>query len=485
MRSNRLIIAVGLLTVFLVCGVLLSATNRKIKSGVRIEGISFSGYTKESAKDRLKQLCTAQNKNTKMHLAYGDKVWEVPYEKIRVRYNIPVAVETAYRMGRDRNALVDFFNSAAIMLKGYDVQVQISFDKGNLRTELENIAKSINRPCKDAAILVNKDGGLEIVPEEMGIKLDVEKSMRIIEGNITPVLPAARIELPVIQSKPKYTADQLKAIEAEVGSAATSFNTGEANRSSNIRNALARINGTLLTPGDIFSLNSALGPRNENNGYKSAPVILNNELVPGMGGGVCQVATTMYNAVLQAGLEVMERQHHTFPPAYVPVGQDATIAGSYIDFKFKNNTGNPIFIFAEAPGSKIAIKFFSKRQPPGRKVKVESQVLNVEDPGPSQVIEDSSLAVGTTKVERKAKKGYRVVVYRNIYEGSKLVKREPISNDYYKPIRGIVKIGTAAVGEPDKDVINQNDLFPDGGNDRNIEEPDNPPDKSGFFFNIF
>ena len=459
------------------------SNNNKIKNGVRIEGISFSGYTRHSAEEKLKQIYDNKLKNSKLLFSYEGNVWEILYKDVAVRYATDDAVQSALSVGRGQNVISNFYSSLLTMFKGKDIQVPLSFDKNELIKRLKEIEKSVNRPAKNAIITIEEGNNIQITPEQLGVTLDINKALLLAGEHITS-LKDKNIALPVNQEKPKYTREYLKVIDTEIGRSITSFNSGEANRSTNIRIATRRMNGIIIEPGQVFSLNNVIGKRNKESGYKNAPIILNDDLVPGIGGGVCQVATTLYKAVLQSGLGVVERQHHSFPPAYVPTGQDATIAGDYIDFKFKNTLDYPIFIYAVAPSNTITVKVYSKGISTNRKVKIESQILEVEDPGPDEVVQDSSLAVGVTKVERKARKGYSVAVYRNTYEGNKLVNRELISKDHFTSIRGLIKIGPD-IPETDEDVILE--YYPWDNEIMNgwIEEPDNPPDDQGVLDNTY
>ena len=477
MYRNWWKIGLGMVTVFFLISVLLLFSGRKIKSGVNIEGVSFSGYTKQDAASKLNDMYLDKLNNSKIILKHNEKTWEIPYSIIHARYDVGTAVDVAYSVGRQGNPFEDFVNSFTALFSNHNVQVQIGYDKNTLVKKLKLISKDISKSGRNATFVVNNDSSLKLIPEQAGVKLDINKSIKSIEEAMTRA-DIQPIELPIKDEPPQYTANQLKNIDAQIGYWQTTFNSSETNRVSNIRNALSGISGTILMPGEAFSLNEALGPRNEDNGYKRAPIILNDELVPGLGGGICQVATTLYNAAIRASLEVVERHHHTFPPAYVPVGQDATIAGNQIDFKFKNNTSYPLFIYAAAPSNKINIKIFSKNTAPNRKVKIESQILDVQDPGPPDVLKDDSLPSGTVKIDREAKRGYRVSVYKNIYEGNKLISREKVSSDYYKPIKGIVKIG-ADIAKSNKGTSEQNSNIPVNilnPNAENIEEPNNPMD---------
>ena len=462
------IIAVALIFLF-IAGILSNPNS--IKNGVRIEGVSFSGYNMSIAEKKLNGIY--QNKKDKIILSYGDKTWQISFKDINASYDTRTAVRNAYGEGRGRGFIGDIFNSVAILFTGKDIQVPINFDKNLLNKKLEVFSKEINVAGKNAVIKVQSDGTLIKTPDEPGVRMDIKKTSKLVEESISSMSDQI-VKIIVNHDKPKYTMKDIESIDGEIAKAETIFNQKQANRVSNIKNALEKISGTIILPGEVFSLNKTLGPRNKNNGYKDAPVILNDELVPGLGGGICQVATTVYKASLYACMEVVEREHHSFPPVYVPIGQDATIAGDSIDLKLKNNLKTSAMINCINRDNRIIISIYSKKTKDDRKVKLESQVLEVVEPSPQEIIRDGSLESGIAKTEKTEKKGYKVAVFRNIYNGSNLVSRERISLDVYRPIRGIVRIGTGQ-NRISQEVI-QN-IFPDINNMQNefIEEPDNPP----------
>ncbi|MGE5328728.1 MAG: VanW family protein [Deltaproteobacteria bacterium] len=446
----------------------------KIKHGVKIEGISFSGYSLSTAESKLNNIYGKKGKDYKIILSYGNKTWEIKANDININYDTRAAANNAYDVGRTKGFFENIYDSIALLISGKNIQVPVDFNRNMLNQKLQVIAKEINAPAKNAWITVDSDGRLIKNPDKPGVKMDSEKTINLIKESIS-VMPDQSIKIAVIKDKPKYTMNDIKNINGEIGRAETIFNQGQANRASNIRNALAKINGTIMLDGEVFSLNQVLGPRVSDNGYKDAPVILNDELVPGMGGGVCQVATTLYKASLQGCLQIIERKHHSFPPVYIPAGQDATIAGDYIDFKMKNNLKSTIFIRSINKGNKIVVSLYSQKPDDGRKVKIESQVLEVVEPGPQQIIKDGSLESGAVRTERAEKKGYKVAVFRNIYINNNLLKRELISSDVYRPIRGIIRVGTGQKRITQEVIQNVIPSIDDIQNEF-IEEPDNPPE---------
>lgn len=177
----------------------------------------------------------------------------------------------------------------------------------------------------------------QILPEIYGKKIDVSSTVKM----VMEAEPYSRVEPAVILLDPEITGDVYRKIQNKKGSFRTWFGGG--GRGHNIRLAAASLNNYLLAPGEIFSFNKATGPRLPEKGYKLAPIIVGNYVIPGFGGGVCQVSTTLYNAVINAGLEVIERYPHSRPVDYVPYGRDATVS-NYLDFKFRNNRNSFLLI---------------------------------------------------------------------------------------------------------------------------------------------
>ncbi|NJD04013.1 MAG: vanomycin resistance protein VanB, partial [Ruminiclostridium sp.] len=175
--------------------------------------------------------------------------------------------------------------------------------------------------------------------------------------------------------------------------------------------------------------------------YREAPVIFKSELIPGTGGGICQVTTTLYNTVLKAKLDVLERSPHSMPLGYVQPGQDATIAEGVIDFRFRNNRGYPVYISAFVKGNTIRIQILGKSEPVKKIVKLRSVVLETIPPGADEIEIDDSLPDGEKVVVNKSRNGVRSILYRETFsESNVLLDREVISKDYYKPVRGHIKI---------------------------------------------
>ena len=281
---------------------------------------------------------------------------------------------------------------------------------------------------------------LSIKKETIGRKLDVDTNQKLIEDYIVKRL-SGEIKLRVDEKIPKIRYENIKDIKDVLASFSTMFSRHHPDRCHNIELACKKLNGTILAAGEVFSMDKALGPRTVENGYKEAPIILKNELIPGAGGGVCQVTTTLYGAVLRTDLEVVERKHHSMPLGYVEPGQDATISEGYIDFKFKNSRDYPICINAFVEDNRLVIRVYGKKNSNDHLVKIKSEIVEEIFPETEEYIIDDSVPDGEVVYEREAKLGLKVIVYREIYNRQgKLLDVEKISEDVYMPVRAKIKV---------------------------------------------
>ncbi len=301
----------------------------------------------------------------------------------------------------------------------------------------KKVTGSVFKAKHDARWLIGPNGP-EIRPEVVGTSLDIPKSLALVE-QIVQSASSDEIKLPILTSMPHIRTSDLGEIKEVMSEFSTSYNQN-GNRGTNIEVACSKINGTVLKPGDIFSYNKVVGPRESENGFKLAPVIVHGRLEPGLGGGVCQTSTTLYNAVLLSGLKVMRRSHHAFPVHYVPAGRDATVAYGAIDFRFANDLPSPIAIYASSSGGKVNMKIYGKSRI-GKEIEIERHVVREWGPE-TQIVHDSSLPVGRRVTIESGHEGIKVNVFRKVLSKGVLVSRDLLSRDTYDPVPRVVGLGT-------------------------------------------
>lgn len=302
----------------------------------------------------------------------------------------------------------------------------------------EQVYAVVYRPCANAEY--KKEGKeLQIIDELTGV--DVDKAE--ISKQLSAFNSGGEIELVVERKQPEVTAQMLREnlFAAELASYSSTYSTAAANRAFNVSRAAQSVNGTILLPGETFSYNAAIGNPSLENGYKMASVYENGKTTEGVGGGVCQVSSTLYSAALYANLEIVERRSHSLTVAYVPKGQDATVSYGSLDFKFKNNTEHPIRIDASAKGGKCVVSIVGTAPTPAQTVTVENTVVAVNEPEVKET-PNPDMAMGTRKVTSAGKAGYVVDSVRIVSENGEVVKTEKLTRSTYKMLPTEVMVGT-------------------------------------------
>ena len=226
-----------------------------------------------------------------------------------------------------------------------------------------------------------------------------------------------------------------------LGTYSSYYNVSNYNRSVNVELASQKINNVILLPGEVFSYNKVVGERTFENGFKEASVYTSSGVVNGLGGGICQVSSTLYNSVLLANLEIIERRNHRYAVSYVPLGRDATVAYGSIDFKFKNNRNYPIKIVSYAQNGVLNISIMGIKEETEYEVIITTRKL-LTIPYQTKYIQDSSLPSGTQKQTQYGDNGYKYETYKTLKLNGNVVSSNTISNDNYSPLTRIIRIGT-------------------------------------------
>ncbi|RIX47332.1 hypothetical protein D3P08_25255 [Paenibacillus nanensis] len=251
-------------------------------------------------------------------------------------------------------------------------------------------------------------------------------------------------ELPITVIHPEVTLEELQeeGIDRRIMSFTTDFATSAEGRAHNVTITAESLDGWYLKPGEVFSYSELIAKVEKDHEYREAPVILNGRLVPGIGGGICQVSSTLYQTVLRAGLEIVERRNHSLPVAYLPLGHDATYATDAIDFKFRNSTGKALLIRTEVKDRKVTVKLFGT-MPENERYDIESVTLSTVEPGTQQKV-NPALPVGKTVVVEQGKPGYVVETYRTLVRDGEVVSRERVSKDTYRAQPTLIEVGPSS-----------------------------------------
>ncbi len=245
---------------------------------------------------------------------------------------------------------------------------------------------------------------------------------------------------------PSVLASQLNilGIRGLIGEAVTHFDPAVNGRAANVRLAAANFSNLLVAPGQTISYLDLIGPTTVERGYREAYTIIGDEFVPGLGGGVCQVSSTLYLAWVRAGLGVVERHQHSLPVSYLPPGLDATVAEGYLDLRLKNPGPGYVWVRSEVDGDRLTVRIYGDA-PSGRMVRVYTQTLKTY-PIPEKVKLEPDLPEGKTTVELPGAQGAISVTYREFWREKKLVRKEKLSSDYYAPAPKVILKGIRPPG---------------------------------------
>lgn len=411
----------------------------EIYHGVIVGDISVGGLSQEQAEKTLISIFEKRWKQPVITLTYKEEQWSIMAQDIGLTVDAVSLASKSFQVGRTGSYLHQYKERYLCFNKGYEIPLSIQFDHAKLINIIRTIATRINQDARNSQI---QQAGNEIVvvPEVIGVIVDTQVMEKIITETLNKQLAAA-IPIPVTQVLPSIRTDQLKDINAVLASYSTEFNSGDTNRSQNIVLAARSINGLLVKPGQEFSFNQIVGQRLAENGYKEAPVFIDGKLVPDWGGGVCQVSSTLYNSVLLADLSVVERTSHFSPPAYVPLGQDATVADNLLDFKFINNFNTNLYIVSDISGDLLTINIYGRKRDGAPEIKVVSTDQKILEP--SVIIkQDSDLEFGRQVIEEEGQRGFHVATYRIKLMNGREVGRELISVDDFKAVDRIIRVGS-------------------------------------------
>ena len=402
-----------------------------------------------------------QKNNSDIVYNYDQEELENQIESINGK--IPGAVkESSYYVDKDEKELVITRGEKGIRINPDIVKEEVENEIKNVDTsekeidlsteekepepiDLDKVYSEVHTEPKDA--YYTKDP-FTLYPHVDGIDFDIsmEEAKKLLEENKEEYV------IPLKITKPDITTDEIgsEGFPDLLGTYKTYYNSSNKDRTTNLRLASNKIDGTVLMPGETFSYNKVVGERTIAAGYKEAPIYAGGKVVDGIGGGICQVSSTLYNAVIFANLDIVSRTNHRFVPSYVTAGRDATVVYGSIDFKFKNTRKYPIKIESSVSGGVAKVSIYGMKEEKEYDVKIETKITG-SIPTKTVYEEDSTLAAGKEKVVQKGHKGTYSEAYKVVYYNGKVVSRTLLSKDKYSAMETIIKKGTKNKKEENKD----------------------------------
>lgn len=434
-----------------------------IHAGVRIGGMDASGMTAVEAAEALERKLL-ETKGYLISLNLGHISLPVTAGDLGLEWSNSDVVKQAMALGQSGNVIQRY--KTRKQLEQGPVNLRLSYDvnEEKARSLLEGrCSAACNRDPIEPTLKMT-DSGLTAVEGAPGYTLNVEESLEKVRNYLgeTWLGGAGSLELVYATKEPTHKMEELRAVKDVMGQASTDYSSSSSARRTNIATAAEKINGVVLYPGDSFSTLEAITPFTEENGYELANSYANGEVVESFGGGICQVSTTLYLAVLRAELEVTQRHNHSMLVTYVKPSMDAAIAeSSGKDFIFSNNTDYPVYIHLAAwNGTLKAAVYGAEYRESDRKVEYVSETLSTEEAGTR--LKATGDPLGTVNRTQSAHEGCSAELYKVVTEGGKEVSRERVNSSTYAKTDAEYEIGTsgdnADVIAQVKAAIAQNDI---------------------------
>ncbi len=434
--------------IFLMLPFIIQGEDLLVFPGVRVEGMELGGKNQAEVFKVFESIDEKVGKRS-INFVIDDVSGDLPgkitttYQEIGIVLDKDKMWQDAVAVGRDGNWWTNILMKWQAKRKGYVISLRLYIDEERAEKFLREKTKPWYREAKDAALQTTEDDKVMIIPHEYGRGVDWDAAMRYLQEEISyrPGLPlGVTLHLTSIEPK-RLTEDVEKYQITELLSGFTTvFNQNEKNRTQNIRIAANSIDGCLIEPGGIFSFNEVVGPRTEEAGYSDAKIFVQNEVVPGIGGGVCQVSSTVYIAALKAEQEIVERYPHSKTVSYATPGLDATVVYGYRDVKFRNNTEGHLLIKCHVEKNRLMVKIYGKEKKREGTVEIKSRRVSEIQPD-TIFLEDPDVPQGEYILARQGEAGLIVVVERFYYDKSgSLIMKEFISRDSYPAVARIIKV---------------------------------------------
>lgn len=433
----------------LMCGMTVSAEESdRIRNGIFAGDVNLSGMSGEEASAAVNAYVDGLKSTEITLVTSGNTEITVTAGELGLSWANTDLVPEALAVGKSGNVIERYKIMKDLEHENLIYPVELSFSLSAIRKAVEEKCTGYDMEAVSWK-LKRENGEFQIVEGNNGYRLDVEASIDRINDYMSSQWDrqAGTIALEVKVEEPRGTVEELSQVKDVLGTYTTYYRESDANRAANIANGSNLIDGTLLYPGEEFSTYEAVTPFSVANGYYPAGSYMNGRLVNSLGGGVCQVSTTFYNAALLAEIEVVERYNHSMVVTYVEPSMDAAIAESggdaSKDFIIRNNLEDPIYIESKTEGKSITITIYGKEtRDPNREVRYESKVLEVNRPPADDIYPDESQPIGYITTSG-AFIGYKAQLWKVVLENGREVSRTQVNSSNYRMVPRSAVVGTA------------------------------------------
>lgn len=434
---------------FFVLNLFFSSDNSTFTTNYSLCGVDIGGLTKLEAENKLSSKFINSTATLKLELTYKDKSWTFFDKDFEINSNIHTVLENAYKTNRKGGYFEKLRNLKRIKNMGFDSQIAVKYVLTDIDKKIDDICFEIEtKPVNSTAVYNLDTKSFDITKSSKGILVDREKLLCDIEEGLQKSCDV-KIEISTLPVDPEFNESHMKKATKLQASFSTDYAKSPVDRKNNIMLASKSLNGFKVEPNEIFSFNEAVGQRTIEKGYKEANIIKEGTFIKGLGGGVCQVSSTLYNALLLANVEIIECHKHSLPVTYVKPAFDAMVSWGNADLKFKNISNLPIFITANANGKELSIKIYGDTKPDNLEIKPTYEIVKTLPHNGDKIIPDTEGIYGD-KIMFKGeffrvkypKDGYEAKAYLEYYVDGNLQNKKLIRHGTYNPQQGVLYEGT-------------------------------------------
>ena len=421
----------------------------RMLTGISIDGVDVSGMTRIQASEELRTRLTIYRENNLIFTIEERESFSGTFGEIGLSFeNLDDVVSEALEHGREgsliRRAHLQRRANRGRLNVDFPLRYEISLNDltGFLKPHME---ERLNTPVN--ARIESSAGGVNVIPDQSGEVFDIEEAYERILNSLNHQVDRARftVDLTIMGVEAEIVANQLKEITDLLGTFTTSFADNNPSRAQNVENGASRMNHLFMMPGEELSACNLMGPYTEENGYAYGSMFMGNLTVEAIGGGICQVASTLYNALLYAEIEILQRNAHSIPVTYVAYSRDAAIAEGLLDLRWRNDRSTPIYIEAViVPGQTITFNIFGKEtRPANRRIEFVSEATYGDLPQGTQFVA-SEYGVGAMWVMSEARPLISAYLTKVIYIDDVEVERVRVNFSYYQESPRIMSVGTGS-----------------------------------------
>lgn len=416
-----------------------------IAKGTSINGHNISGMTKENAVEYLGQIFTENARHFDLTLRHDNKTWNFTKKDFQVNSDIHTIIDMAQNHEIEYGEYSDQLNYLS-NLDGKSVNIAFNYLFVGLDEKIEKVIKEIEYDPVNSEITFNANAShkFSYTKDKKGLKVDKNLLYERINNEFLKSNKVV-VDIPVVEVEADFT-EQININNTQkISEFSTNVADSTGGRKTNVKLALEKFNGVIVGDGETVSFNKMTGPHTLENGYKNATIIYNSRFVEGVGGGICQASTTLYNALLEANIQIDEVHKHTLPVKYVPLALDAMVNEYVSDLKFTNNTGAPIYIVTYSDADSVSVEIYGKPNSDGYTYATRSETLQVIS-HTGDIVKADEKGEYSDKVLFKGeyyrltypREGYEAISYLQTYKDGELVNEEKIRHEIYKPQNGIV-----------------------------------------------